>query len=281
MTAKNVFLNIYYLKVFRIIGKYLYIINGKIPWSFGYLSYRNEIINKYILQKNLPDNYGYGLDERVVEYPWLLQNLPKHGKNILDAGSVLNYDFILKSDKLKGKNILISNLNPETEYHNDKSISYLYGVFGDLRNNIVKDEVFDTAICGSVLEHIGMDNNNIYHNKNRSFVSIKQDYLRVVKELKRVLKTNGTCLITVPFGKYYNFGWFQVFDSEMIKKIIKIFGERNSKVSFFKYTDKGWQISSMQECEKARYNDIHHQKIYVKNNMAAAESVACIKMVKR
>src|SRR6266576_4374690 len=41
----------------------------------------------------LPDGYGVGFDERVVEYPWLLTR--KFGGRVLDAGSALNHEHLL------------------------------------------------------------------------------------------------------------------------------------------------------------------------------------------
>lgn len=284
MKIKNILLRIYYLSFFRRIEKYIYYLNNKKPWSLGYFAYREELISKRINgnSKNpLPRGYGFGCDERVVEYPWILSSIPKNAKYLLDAGSILNYRFILESKQLKGKDVLISNLNPESEHHNDKSVSYLYGHFGDLRNNIIKNNIFDIIVCGSVLEHIGMDNSFIYKNDKEFNESKRDDYLEVIKEFNRILKKNGTCLITVPFGKYQDLGWLQVFDNKMINKIIKTFGKSLSKVTYFKYSDIGWQISNQDDCRDSRYFDVHNDHNFQRNKLAAAESVACIKITKK
>src|SRR4030088_2822748 len=61
-----------------------------------------------------PDNvrkgFGYKLDERLVEYPWLFSRLPDGPGALLDAGSVLNHDFILSHSRLQSKNITIMTL---------------------------------------------------------------------------------------------------------------------------------------------------------------------------
>ncbi len=286
---KNILLKKYYLDIVRGIEKYIYLINGRNPWSMGYLSYRNEIIKKniktdflkYVSNNVLPKNYGFGLDERVIEYPWLLSSLPKKGRNIFDAGSILNYDFILDNNKLKGKNILISNLNPESESHNDNGVSYLYGIYGDLRKNIIRDEVFDVVVCGSVLEHVGMNNKKIYKHKSKYNKNTKDDYLLVLQEFKRILKKNGLCLITIPYGKYKNYRWFQVFDYKMVKKVIGVFGEDNTEVDIFKYSEEGWKLSNLYESKNAQYFEVHKERHYFSNKLAAAGAVACIKMIKR
>jgi hypothetical protein len=276
------------MKLKNDIEKVIYLVGGKVPWSIGYRSYRNGTIKnslqsnflKYSIENNLPNGYGFGLDERVVEYPWLLWSLPEKAKYILDAGSMLNYKYILESKQLNGKSLLVSNLNPESECHNDESVSYLYGYFGDLRNNLVKDNIFDAIICGSVLEHIGMNNARVYKNGEKFNENRRNDYLDAVKEFRRVFKKGGTCLITVPFGKRKSYGWFQVFDMGMINKVTKIFGYKNSVVNLYKYTGEGWRVSNLAECRDAKYFDIREAKTHFFNRQAAAGSVACIKMIK-
>jgi ubiquinone/menaquinone biosynthesis C-methylase UbiE len=285
---KRIISKIYYSKVLIYLEKLVYLIGGRIPWSLFYLSYRNgEIKDAISLENNifknkekLPDKFGFGLDERIIEYPWILSSVPKKCIDIFDAGSILNNGSILENIALRGKNILISNLNPEPDNYNDKSISYLYGTYGDLRNNIIKNNIFDLVICGSVLEHIGMDNHKIYRNSNKFIEENIEDYILVIKEFYRILRPGGTCLITVPYGINENFGWFQVFNSFMINKITKIFGEKNSSVDIYQYTDKGWQISDINKCKNATYFDIHKNIKYLNNRQAAAGAVACIKMTK-
>ena len=156
----------------------------------------------------------------------------------------------------------------------------MYGYFGDLRNNIVKDGVFDSIICGSVLEHIGMNNARIYWDDSKFNENKRKDYLTVVNEFKRVLKKNGTCLITVPFGIRKNYGWFQVFDYKMIHEMVKIFGVRNSTITFYKYTSTGWVFSDGNQCKGAEYFDVRKKGQFLANKQAAAGAVACIKLIK-
>ena len=77
-----------------------------IPWSNGYVEYKNKLINSVLANSKLLDNfrshqclsenYGCSIDERCVEYPWYFANANAHAKKILDAGSALNHEFILK-----------------------------------------------------------------------------------------------------------------------------------------------------------------------------------------
>ena len=40
---------------------------------------------------------------------------------------------------------------------------------------------------------------------------------------ERILKPGGTCLISVPYGKWTNLGWYQVFDLPKIESIVAVF----------------------------------------------------------
>src|ERR1700693_5673404 len=89
----------------------------RIPWSPGYHIYRRQLIaetlaTEHLLElfrsgKPLPPAFGHGVDERCVEYPWLFSHLSADVKHILDAGSVLNHDFILKQSLFNGTTLHI------------------------------------------------------------------------------------------------------------------------------------------------------------------------------
>ena len=56
---------------------------------------RRAIAQGVLSDGALPVGHGFRLDERIVEYPWLFSRLPSGAGNLLDAGSVLNYEFLL------------------------------------------------------------------------------------------------------------------------------------------------------------------------------------------
>ena len=71
----------------------------------------------------------------------------------------------------------------------------------DLRDIPVRDAYYDTISCLSTLEHIGCDNRPFTH-KNSNREHRPEDFIFVMKELRRVLKPGGSLLLTVPFGVY-------------------------------------------------------------------------------
>lgn len=263
-----------------------YIKGGRKPWSAGYKLSRSEFI-KSILSNDavlaefralepLPDDFGYGYDERVIEYPWVLARLDKPEGSLLDAGSALNHEYLLGHPALKNKKIVIYNLSPE-KFIEHSNNSY---IFGDLRHTILRDELFDEIVCISTLEHIGMNNTMLY-SKDVRFNELKlNDYLIVLKEFKRLLKPGGMLLITVPYGRYENHGWLQQFDFKMVDAVFDAFGPSCSIAAYYKYFPDGWQIVKARECDDCSYFDIHNKPDYEPDCAAAARAVACIEMVK-
>lgn len=55
----------------------------------------------------LSKNHGLGIDERVIEYPWLFSRLSKNKSRLLAAGSILNFEYILDQTSLKKKKKLL------------------------------------------------------------------------------------------------------------------------------------------------------------------------------
>ena len=65
------------IKILRTWRLKQYILNKRKPWSKGYREYKeiylknllndDSVLNLFRSSKNLPDNFGYRLDERVVE----------------------------------------------------------------------------------------------------------------------------------------------------------------------------------------------------------------------
>ena len=260
----------------------VYKLSGKKPWSNGYTTFKFEYIKealnnpetlkKFKNAEKLPGGYGYALDERVVEYPWVLSRINEESSGyLLDAGSTLNYGQVIEFSGLKNKKIIIINLNPESYCFWQKEVSY---VFGDIREMPFREDYFDYINCISTLEHVGMD--NIIHTKKQKDKEEKLfDFEKAVLELKRVLKKGGRLFITVPFGKYQNFNHFQQFDSVRVGRILEVFEPQSHKINYYKYEKDGWNISDEESCK-----DVEYSKSQNSDFIAAAKAVACIELVK-
>ncbi len=269
----------------------IYRLSGCKPWSRGYVASRTHLIkkelalNSFNLQQ-LPNHYGHGFDERVIEYPWVFSRLSKQKAQLLDAGSVLNFDYILDQSNLKEKKITISTLAPERNCYWFKNISY---VFEDFRQSCFKENHFDEIICLSTLEHVGLDN-DVYTAGAESGIrgealgeSLTQksgSFLQAISELKRILKPGGKIYLSMPYGRHVNHGWLQVFDSKMVDEIYSQFSSSSILEWIFIYTPKGWKISNRDEAKNALYFDKHKPISETNESLAAAEAVICIELTK-
>src|SRR5438874_13340516 len=82
-----------------------YLAGGRVPWSEGYSKYKNAFIAsvfadpvlmaRFAASAELPTGYAPRLDERVVEYPWVLSRLRDRPGRILDAGSTFATNLVL------------------------------------------------------------------------------------------------------------------------------------------------------------------------------------------
>jgi hypothetical protein len=265
---------------------------GEKPWSRGYFYTRNKFIQDQLSHKDfdlsqLPSGYGVQFDERVIEYPWVFSKLNSQEENILDAGSILNFEFLLTHERLKHKKITIVTLAPEDDCFWKTGTSY---VFGDLRDTCFRENYFDSVICVSTLEHIGM-NNNVYKTMGH-FSAAERDtemklegmqsepgYLLAIRELKRVLKPGGQLLLTVPYGGEAQHGWLQVFDSRKLDAIKTTFSPTKYAEEIYQWTNGGWAKSDRDKTANCRYS-LASQNEGTDLVFAAAEAVACLQLIK-
>jgi len=270
-----------------------------LSWRHGYgVEYevlKSEFIRAAVRDDNLlelfrregplPSGYGVGVDERCIEYPWLIAHTVTRPERYLDAGSALNHDFIIEHPSFKGKELHILTQAPEANCFWSKGISYF---FADLRDIPIRDNYYDTIGSISTIEHVGHDNTdytrNEAHRENK-----QQDFLLCIKELRRLLKPGGTLLFTVPFGVHRRFRTFQQFDLEHLTRAVEAFGETlMSDFDFYRYTASGWIRAEGSDCATCEYVEwITHQRdewpepFPVQPDFAiAARAVACVRLVK-
>ena len=262
-----------------------YLAGGRVPWSEGYRPYRAELLRRIVRDEGLlarfragsplPPGYGLGIDERVVEYPWVLSRLDASPGRLLDAGSALNQAYLLELPRLASKTVEIVTLAPE-RFERRPNVSYL---FGDLRDLILRDAAFDSVVCISTLEHVGLDNTRHYTADARFREGRADDYRRVMAELRRVLVPGGRLLLTVPYGRAERFGWMQQFDAAGLASIGATFGAAPAATAFFRYTPEGWVLADAASCDDCAYFDVHTATGPAPDGAAAARAVACLELV--
>lgn len=265
-------------------------IHQRAPWSHGYREYKwnaiqkvisnKSILSRFVEKEKLPKCFGYGLDERIIEYPWALAALQEHGgKKLLDIGSTLNHKEIILHEYLRGKEITCANIIPEQTCLYEHGVSYL---LTDTRDTPYKDEVFDIITCISTLEHIGMDNNYLYGDDPKNIEKDSGSYRNALREMVRILNRGGLLLVTVPFGKYEDHAYFQQFDRAMVQEITSRY---NADVTYYRYLDTGWQLEPhVETLDATPYYDVHKMRAPgagANMRQAAAGAVACISIRKQ
>ena len=273
LLAKNAFLTSLRAAIFPL--------SGHRVTNLWYTPYKFREI-KRIVERNfepcrLPCPYGRWLDERIIELPWLLSQLPEGPGTLLDAGSALNHDFILRHPKLRQKDLTIMTLAPEADCFWRRQISY---VFGDLRQTVFRDNCFDWIASVSTIEHIGLDNTMYYTADRAKAENDPEAYVEAITEFRRILKPDGSLFLTVPFGRHCVHNWLQVFDGDRIERIVTTFRPSIHSETYFRYSEPyGWRLSSRAETLDARYFDYHSQPAWP-DGPAAAEAVACLTLTK-
>jgi SAM-dependent methyltransferase len=217
----------------------------------------------------LPKGYGAGLDERVIEFPWLYSRRP-FGR-LLDAGSTLNHQHILDRFEPEATWLCVTTLRPEQAAYTERGISYVYA---DLRDLPFRDGFFDTVICASTLEHVGMDNTR-YGDEAPSASDPATEQSAALAELLRVAAPGGRVLLTLPYGRAEDHGWFRQYDEAALKGLLD---GLDASVTVYAYGPRGWQIGSLAGARDARYKDHSTDKTPAPDRAAAARAVACIQL---
>ena len=168
------------------------------PFGIGYNQYKIRIIKKILNNKEI--NLVRYIDERIVEIPWIMQNLKNMENNeILDAGCTLNFNYLIKKIIKKNNQLTFINIYPEKNIFKSKLVKYRKQ---DVTNIMFEENTFDALTCLSVIEHVGFDN-SIYDKKKeqKKIILNKNLYKKAILEFKRVLKPGKWLYLTFPFGK--------------------------------------------------------------------------------
>ncbi len=267
--------------------------SGRRPWAPGYLVFREDLLRGALADEaliatfagggRLPPGYGAGIDERIVEYPWLVSVAGKGRVRALDAGSALNHDFILEQPRFAEKELHIVTLAPEPNLFTERGVSYVYS---DLRCLPYRSGWFDEIYSISTLEHVGMDNSLYLADGADTCRSDPNGVLDAARELSRVTRPGGTISFTVPFGRYADLGWYQQFDSASLDTMIEAFGAKARNEAFFRYTADGWQRSTREECadvegcdvQRTKYFDPASTRDFDADRAAGSRAVAAIRL---
>lgn len=218
-----------------------------IYWEFekAFLNGGNDFHDKIIL----PKNYGKELPERVVEI-FLAMRTYHSGDKVLDvahANAMVCHLKMIKSlpepRHLDGIDIAQPKFDTKLLYENS--------FVGDITKTKFKNYSYDLIWCISALEHFGMDNTNYTQNFSRG----NDTDILAIKEMLRLLKIGGTLLITVPYGKYEDHGWFKNYDDFHWRALLNLASKQALvKELYFGHTyGDGWKEVSPNELVNVGY----------------------------
>jgi SAM-dependent methyltransferase len=210
--------------------------------------------------KLLEEPFGIGDTERCIEIPWAF-SCYQGDKKVLDVGYAnaekryLNGLFSLHIPQLYGLDKI------------DKEIDGIKSVIGDIRNTDFPDECFDLLFCISTIEHVGRDNSKYFPD---NYPVDDQGDFKAMKEMNRITRKEGRIVLTVPYGKFHDYGWFIQYDKLRLDRLIGGYKFKIVRRDFFHY-DNGWSSCRQDELKDTLYND---------NNAPAAAGLACILLKK-
>jgi SAM-dependent methyltransferase len=202
----------------------------------------------------LPSPCGPGLPERVVEL--LAARLSyRPGLRVLDVG----HAFIMECHRtlltelpaprdLTGVDIADPIFDPARFYTASHKASVTDLPFADA--------TFALVWCISALEHFGMDNSDYTH----EFSVDERMAARAMDEMLRVLQPDGSLLLTLPYGRYENHGWFRNFDRDHLEALLAPVRDRAAvHALFFRHArPNGWEPADPAALQDVSYGQEHN-----------------------
>jgi SAM-dependent methyltransferase len=217
--------------------------------------------------RNFP--YGAGATERVIEIPWALSKY-NGGPRVLEVGCSFaseNPEYI--------RALLALNI-PELHGIDVSSVGAPHFIkkTADIRDSGYETGFFDFILCISTLEHVGKDNTK-YYKPVAELTWDRQSYSQpdtdALVEMFRILKAGGKLIVTLPFGKFVDYGWFTHYDSQAISTLFQSIPSARISAEYFKYTENGWMPCAAADLAETSYGD---------NGAPAASGLACFEITK-
>lgn len=166
--------------------------------------------------------------ERLVEYDFLSRNLVSAHKraNILDVGS--ERSALVQTIREFGNRWQVFGIDLARD--SDATM--------DARSMGFRDRIFDQVICISTIEHIGVSCN----------VNDKNGDEKALREIFRILKKDGSAIITVPYGRS-NKPEHRVYNRKTLGKLVSHLSVE--KKEFYNYKAGKWKKCSQAAAERA------------------------------
>jgi SAM-dependent methyltransferase len=184
-----------------------------------------------------------GTDERIVELPWVLSRLRSSGR-VLEVGYAFAEPAYLGALLRAGLELVGVDLAT-------RDVDGLEAVQADVRALPFPEHSFDQILLVSTLEHVGADN-TMYGLGGESDEAARPAALR---ELRRVLRRDGSLLVTVPLGEPGDYGWFRQEDERGWMRLYARAGFFVEEKESYELTPEGWRAAPLFRAEGVHYGD--------------------------
>jgi SAM-dependent methyltransferase len=148
---------------------------------------------------------GMVTTERVIEYPFIFQNLDGVAGPILDIGCVHSRLPIALASR--GYAVVGLDFLPYPYRHPN-----LRSVRGDAMRTPFAAGSFGAVLAISVIEHVGLG----YYGDPAGGAGDRG----AVREIARILRPGGRAIITVPFGRAMTDGFKRVYDAQRLRELL-------------------------------------------------------------
>ena len=184
-----------------------------------------------------------GTDERVVEIPWVLSRLRPTGR-ILEVGYAFAETAWLGGLLRSGVELVGVDLAV-------RDVDGMETVEADVRTLPFPDRSFDQLLLVSTLEHVGADA-SVYGVEAEGGPGAR---LQALRELRRVLRRDGSLLVTVPLGEPGDHGWFRQEDEVGWTSLFARGGWFADDLEAYELSDGGWHATNSFRPEGVRYGE--------------------------
>ena len=175
---------------------------------------------------------GMVTTERVVEYPFVFENLKRVRGHVLDVGCCHSRLPIALASR--GYHVVGLDFQSYVFRH-----PCLQAIRGDLMALPFAPASFDAVVAVSVIEHIGIG----HYGEPEAATGDRH----AVRQLARILKLGGRLILTVPFGVSLTNHWMRVYDSRRLADLCE--PVRTEAIEFAVARSGIWRPSSCEEAQ--------------------------------